>query len=165
MKHSLIFIAFFSISIGLSAADDKSKEMQMPEIFISGDADKGSQLVESCVACHGIDGNSISTDWPKLAGQNQKYLLEELKHFRDGERNNVLMMAVIPYLQTLSDKDYQELRTSSLNIIKGLKIEGGCNVQLAFRPFDSKNYDGPPLDTPTTQYHGIMEYMRFYENA
>ena len=29
----------------------------------------------------------------------------------------------------------------------------------------SKNYDGPPLATPTTQYHGIMEYMRFYENA
>ena len=109
MKHSLIFIAFFSFSIGLSAADDKSKEMQMPEIFISGDADKGSQLVESCVACHGIDGNSISTDWPKLAGQNQKYLLEELKHFRDGERNNVLMMAVIPYLQALSDQDLLDI--------------------------------------------------------
>ena len=50
---------------------------------------------------------------------------------------------VVAPSQTLSDKDYQELRTSSLNIIKGLKIEGGCNVQLAFRPFDSKNYDGP----------------------
>ena len=50
---------------------------------------------------------------------------------------------VVAPSQTLSDKDYQELRTSSLNIIKGLKIEGGCNVQLAFRPFDSKNYEGP----------------------
>ena len=50
---------------------------------------------------------------------------------------------VVAPSQTLSDKDYQELRTSSLNIIKGLKIEGGCNVQLAFRPFDSENYEGP----------------------
>ena len=121
MKHSLILIAFFSFSIGLSAADDKSKEMQMPEIFISGDADKGSQLVESCVACHGVDGNSISSDWPKLAGQNQKYLLEQLKHFRDEERNNVLMMAVIPYLQTLSDKDLLDIAAfySSYNATVG----------------------------------------------
>ena len=74
MKYSIVFFALFSLSIGLNAADDKSKEMQMPEIFISGDANKGSQLVESCAACHGADGNSISTDWPKLAGQNQKYL-------------------------------------------------------------------------------------------
>ena len=50
---------------------------------------------------------------------------------------------VVAPSQTLSDKDYQELRTSSLNIIKGLKIEGGCNVQLAFRPYDSKDYEGP----------------------
>ncbi len=50
---------------------------------------------------------------------------------------------VVAPSQTLSDKDYQELRTSSLNIIKGLKIEGGCNVQLAFRPYDSKDYKGP----------------------
>ena len=50
---------------------------------------------------------------------------------------------VVAPSQTLSDKDYQELRTSSLNIIKGLKIEGGCNVQLAFRPYDSRDYDGP----------------------
>ena len=26
-------------------------------------------------------------------------------------------------------------------------------------------YEGPPLATPTTQYHGIMEYMQFYENT
>ena len=109
MKHSLTFLAFFSFSIGLSGADDKSKEIPMPEIFISGDADKGSQLVESCAACHGIDGNSISTDWPKLAGQNQKYLYEQLKYFRDGERMNVLMMAVTPYLQTLKDEDLLDI--------------------------------------------------------
>ena len=94
MKYSLLFFALLGLSVGLGAADDKSKGIQMPETFISGDPDKGSTLVESCVACHGVDGNSISTDWPKLAGQNQKYLLEELKHFRDGERNNVLVLQV-----------------------------------------------------------------------
>ena len=36
--------------------------------------------------------------------------------------------------QTLSDKEYQLLRTASLQIIQALKIEGGCNVQLALDP-------------------------------
>ena len=75
----------------------------------SGDAEKGSQLVESCAACHGADGNSISPDWPKLAGQNQKYIYEQLKYFRDGDRMNALMMSVTPYLQTLEDSDLLDI--------------------------------------------------------
>ena len=41
---------------------------------------------------------------------------------------------VVAPSQTLNDKDYQRLRTASLNIITGLDIKGGCNVQLAYRP-------------------------------
>ena len=41
---------------------------------------------------------------------------------------------VVAPSQTLSDKDYQRLRSSALNIISGLGIEGGCNVQFAYRP-------------------------------
>lgn len=41
--------------------------------------------------------------------------------------------------QTLSDKEYQMLRDCSLRLIRALKIEGGCNVQLALDP-ESFNY-------------------------
>ncbi|MBE8847693.1 carbamoyl-phosphate synthase large subunit [Enterococcus durans] len=41
--------------------------------------------------------------------------------------------------QTLSDHEYQMLRDASLSIIRALKIEGGCNVQLALDP-NSFNY-------------------------
>ena len=41
---------------------------------------------------------------------------------------------VIAPSQTLSDKDYQRLRSASLKIIRALGIEGGCNVQLALAP-------------------------------
>ena len=41
--------------------------------------------------------------------------------------------------QTLSDREYQMLRNTSLSIIRALKIEGGCNVQLALDP-NSYNY-------------------------
>ena len=41
---------------------------------------------------------------------------------------------VVAPSQTLSDKEYQMLRTSALNIISELKITGGCNVQFALHP-------------------------------
>ena len=46
---------------------------------------------------------------------------------------------VVAPSQTLSDKEYQILRDCSLKLIRALKIEGGCNVQLALDP-DSFNY-------------------------
>ncbi len=41
---------------------------------------------------------------------------------------------VVAPSQTLSDKEYQMLRSASLNIIRALGIEGGCNVQFALAP-------------------------------
>ena len=41
---------------------------------------------------------------------------------------------VVAPSQTLSDKEYQMLRSSSINIISELKITGGCNVQFALHP-------------------------------
>ncbi|MRH42193.1 carbamoyl-phosphate synthase large subunit [Aquibacillus halophilus] len=42
--------------------------------------------------------------------------------------------------QTLSDREYQLLRNASLKIIRALKIEGGCNVQLAIDPNSFQYY-------------------------
>ena len=46
---------------------------------------------------------------------------------------------VVAPSQTLSDKEYQMLRSSALNIISELEITGGCNVQYALNP-DSFEY-------------------------
>ncbi len=46
---------------------------------------------------------------------------------------------VVAPSQTLMDKDYQMLRSSALNIISALGIQGGCNVQFALNP-DSFQY-------------------------
>ncbi|MCB2294168.1 carbamoyl-phosphate synthase large subunit [Clostridium algoriphilum] len=42
---------------------------------------------------------------------------------------------VVAPSQTLSDKEYQMLRSTSIDIINSVGIEGGCNVQLALDPF------------------------------
>jgi len=47
---------------------------------------------------------------------------------------------VVAPSQTLSDKEYQMLRTASLEIIRALGIEGGCNVQLALDPHSASYY-------------------------
>lgn len=46
---------------------------------------------------------------------------------------------VVAPTQTLANKEYQMLRSASLDIISALRIEGGCNVQLALNP-DSYEY-------------------------
>ena len=43
---------------------------------------------------------------------------------------------VVAPSQTLSDKEYQLLRSASLKIIRALGIEGGCNIQMALEPGD-----------------------------
>ena len=47
---------------------------------------------------------------------------------------------VVAPSQTLTNKEYQLLRDSSLKIIRALKIEGGCNVQFALDPHSFNYY-------------------------
>lgn len=47
---------------------------------------------------------------------------------------------VVAPTQTLSDRDYQMLRSAALKIIRALGIEGGCNIQYALDPFSSQYY-------------------------
>lgn len=48
-------------------------------------------------------------------------------------------MVVAP-AQTLTDKEFEMLRTSALKLIRALHIEGGCNVQFALDPLSFKYY-------------------------
>ncbi|MBV8727993.1 MAG: carbamoyl-phosphate synthase large subunit [Candidatus Eremiobacteraeota bacterium] len=41
---------------------------------------------------------------------------------------------VVAPSQTLSDQEYQLLRSSSINVIRALNVEGGCNIQFALHP-------------------------------
>lgn len=47
---------------------------------------------------------------------------------------------VVAPSQTLSDHEYQMLRSASLKIIRALGVEGGCNVQYALDPYSSRYY-------------------------
>ena len=47
---------------------------------------------------------------------------------------------VVAPAQTLTNKEFSMLRSSALKIIRGLNIEGGCNVQFALDPYSFKYY-------------------------
>lgn len=65
--------------------------------FAAGDAKQGEALVVACVACHGDGGNSTTPNFPKLAGQGEKYLLKQLKDIKGG-------MRVVPEMTGILDK-------------------------------------------------------------
>lgn len=44
--------------------------------------------VQVCSACHGIDGNSTSPNFPKLAGQQHEYFVNQMKEFRSHNRSD-----------------------------------------------------------------------------
>ncbi len=58
-----------------------------PPETINGDADRGKAHYSTCAACHGVNGEgNIALGSPALTGQNDWYLVRQLKYFRDGAR-------------------------------------------------------------------------------
>lgn len=49
-------------------------------------ADPRSGVIEECAACHGMDGIARDTEVPHLAGQNERYLYNQMMAFRSGKR-------------------------------------------------------------------------------
>ena len=62
---------------------------------------------------------------------------------------------VVAPSQTLTDKEYQMLRSASLKIIRGLGIEGGCNIQFALQPHPIVAEALGLVDQPESPYYVI----------
>ena len=71
-----------------------------------GDADAGKRKYVMCAACHGVNGVSSIPTYPNLAGQQEDYLVAQLKAFRDGARQSQIMS---PMAKPLSNRDIENL--------------------------------------------------------
>lgn len=68
---------------------------------------KGKATGQSCIDCHGPDGNTpIDATYPKLGGQYGDYLAHALQAYRSGDRQHPLMS---PQAANLSDQDIADL--------------------------------------------------------
>ncbi len=74
-----------------------------------GDKAAGEALVYTCNGCHGVPGYSNAYPnypVPKIAGQNEQYIINALQGYKKGERTHPTMMA---QAQSLSDKDIADI--------------------------------------------------------
>ena len=66
------------------------------------DIEAGRSKSQTCGACHGVDGNSLTGMFPNLAGQSWRYIYMQLKDYKEGRRSNELMS---PMAMNLSRQD------------------------------------------------------------
>ena len=110
----------------------------------SGDAEAGQAKSATCMACHGLAGNSTIPNYPKLAGQGEGYILKQLQEFKSGVRDNAIMAGVVSLLSEQDMIDiaaYYSIQTISENSAKADEK----TIELA-----RKIYLGGKKDTQTT---------------
>ena len=71
-----------------------------------GDAVAGQEKSSVCAACHGADGNSQIPSNPRLAGQYADYIVQALKDYKSGDRQNAIMNGIAA---GLSEEDMHDL--------------------------------------------------------
>ncbi|MDQ7049918.1 MAG: c-type cytochrome [Enterobacterales bacterium] len=72
----------------------------------AGDVAKGQAKTAVCAGCHMADGNSAIPNYPKLAGQGEKYLIKQMHDFKSKKRDNATMY---PMVANLSDQDIEDI--------------------------------------------------------
>jgi cytochrome c553 len=71
-----------------------------------GDANAGQGKSGVCAACHGMDGNPPSSQYPKLAGQHEDYIVRQINMFKTHARDSAIMMG---FAMPLSEQDAHDI--------------------------------------------------------
>lgn len=72
----------------------------------AADSNMGQTKAAACGACHGADGNSAVATFPKLAGQNPRYIVKQLQDIKTGRR---VVPAMTGLLDNVTEEDMQDL--------------------------------------------------------
>lgn len=94
-------VAIFSSA--LFAASALADTPAAPKVDIAKGA---AAYAETCIACHGEDGNSPIPLQPSLAQQHPEYLLKQLLEFKSGARADPIMQ---PFSEALSEEDARNI--------------------------------------------------------
>ena len=104
--------------IAAFVADAKSEEKPSP---VRGNIAAGQGESETCVACHGPDGNSPITLYPRLDGQHEDYLRKSLQDYQSGARDNAIMKGIAAPLSAHDIADlaaYFASQTDGLTVVR-----------------------------------------------
>lgn len=89
----------------------------------AGDPKAGQAKAGACAACHGLDGNASLAMYPKLAGQHETYVWRQLQLFKNGGRDNAIMLGMAA---TLTQQDMRDIGAyfSTQKITAGVADDG-----------------------------------------
>lgn len=91
------------------AAQPSSQVAWTPEqlnFLKTGSSQKGKELAQTCVGCHGASGISSMPNTPSLAGQLPTYLFKQLQDYASDNRQHAVMSSLA---KTLSQQDAADL--------------------------------------------------------
>ena len=71
-----------------------------------GDVNVGRRLSKDCESCHGENGNAKKNKMPTLAGQDAKFFIKAMDHYKSGKRKHEKMFDAV---EALSDQDVIDL--------------------------------------------------------
>jgi cytochrome c553 len=74
-----------------------------------GDPKAGATKAGTCAACHGLDGNPADPQYPRLAGQSERYVSQQLALFKGGERNTAMAAVMMPFASMLNAQDMRDI--------------------------------------------------------
>lgn len=74
-----------------------------------GDAKAGATKAALCAACHGADGNPADPQYPRLAGQSERYLAHQIALFKSGERSGGMAIVMKPFADMLTAQDARDI--------------------------------------------------------
>lgn len=100
-----------------------------------GDVAAGAGKAAVCAACHSVDGNSTDPQYPKLAGQHERYIARQLALYKSGERENAIMLGFAAALGPQDMRDigaYFATQKASSGMADDSLIADGPNAGMRF---------------------------------
>ena len=96
-----------------------SFELADNETEVSGNIKLGEEKAASCAGCHGEGGNSSDGNYPKLSAQYESYLIKVMQDYRNQNRTNAMMNAMVG---ALSDEDIENIAAFYASQTKGVGV-------------------------------------------
>ncbi len=113
-----------------------------------GDAKAGQAKAAICAACHGLDGNAMQQNAPRLAGMPERYIADQLQLFKSDQRTDGLAAIMAPFAKILSAQDMRNVgawfatQTPGAGIADDSLIASGPNEGMKFYQVGERLFRG-----------------------
>jgi cytochrome c553 len=112
------------------AIEDTDTPNEIHQRIGTGDPVIGKDKSALCMGCHGEDGNSVSSDFPKLSGQWADYIQKQVREFQNGARYNEVMTDVAMSVDNFHDLFDISAYFASQKQMGGTPVEDKAEQQL-----------------------------------